>query len=237
MLGRWLRERRLRRLRDRARTLDPAALADDVADIETAARESDGRARTLAVEALSALARAGPGSGSGAESGKNPTGEEMSVPERAAAALVDALPFGNEALAADALRTLRYVVTERPASGVADRLDGPFAAAVDDWDHAAHRRVCVDAGVLLRAGVTMPETRAALWTALEGGPPEVRTNASLAYLQVAATPGALDDPGAVAAELRSVASGRDPFPSQGAAARALADGRTVDGAARLLSKA
>jgi len=203
-----------------------------VADLRTAAREGDDRARTLAVEALSALARGGSGSG---DEGDGSTDEE-SVPERAAAALVDALPFENDALDADALRTLRYVVTERPDSAAADRLDGPFAAAVDDWDHAAHRRVCVDAGVLLRAGVAMPATRAALWTALEGGPPEVRANASLAYLQVAATPAVLDDPSAVAAELESVATGRDPFPSEGSAARALADGRTVQEAARLLSE-
>ena len=231
MLERWLQERRLRRLRDRARTLDPPALADDVDDLRTAAREGDGRARTLAVEALSALARAG--DGSGAES----DGDGTDVPERAAAALVDALPVGDDALEADTLRTLRYVVTERPDSGVADRLDAPVAAAVDDWDHAAHRRVCVDAGVLLRAGVALPEARAALWTALEGGPPEVRANASLAYLQVAATPGVLDDPAAVAAELGSVTAGRDPFPSRGSAARALADGRTVQEAARLLPEA
>ncbi len=234
MLGRWLQERRLRRLRDRARTLDPPALADDVADLRTAAREGDDRTRTLAVEALSALARAG--AGDGGEDEQPPT-REASVPERATTALVDALPFADDALAADALRTLRYVVTERPDSAVADRLDAPFAAAVDGWDHAAHRRVCVDAGVLLRAGVAMPETRAALWTALEGGPPAVRTDASLAYLQVAATPGVLDDPAAVAAGLHSVAAGREPFPPQGSAARALADGRTVEEAARLLSEA
>jgi len=230
VLGRWLRERRLRRLRDRARTLDPAALSDDVEDLRTAARESDGHARTLAVEALSALARAGDGDG-------ETVAGAVSVPERAATALVESLPLEEGTLTADTLRTLRYVVTERADSAAADRLDGPFAAAVDDWDHAAHRQVCVDAGVLLRAGVAMPETRAALWTALTEGSPEVRANASLAYLQVAADPTTVEHPAAVAAELRSVATGRGEFPSPGSAARTLADGRTVSEAARLLSEA
>ncbi len=236
MLGRWLRKRRLRRLRDRARTLDPEALSDDVEDLRNAAQDGDERALTLAIEALSALARAGSGS-SAVDENRGGAGRDESVPERATAALVDVLPLEKDTLEADALRTLRYVVTERPDSAVADRLDAPFATAVDDWDHAVHRRVCVDAGVLLRAGVAMPETRTALRTALDGGPPEVRTNASLAYLQVAATPAVVDDPGAVAAELRSVAAGRDPFPPPGSAARALADGHTVAEAADLLSEA
>lgn len=224
-MRRWLRTHRLRRLRDRARTLDPAALTGEVDALQTAARDGDDRTRRLAVEALTALARSTPDEDGAA-----------SVPERAAVALSEILPV-DDALTADALHTLRYVVTERPDSVVVDDLDAPFAAAVDDWDHAAHRGVCVDAGVLLRAGVAMPATRSALWTAVESGPPAVRADASLAYLQVADTPETVDDPGAVAAELRSVAAGRDPFPSPGSPARTLAGGRTVGEAARLFETA
>lgn len=198
-------------------------LADEVPALRAAALEGSDGDRTLAVEGLAALARADGGS---------------SVPDRAATALVETLPALDDGLAADVLRTLRYVAVERPDAPVRGRLDEPVAAAVDDWDHAAHRRVCVDAGALLGAGVSMPATRETLRVALETGPPAVREHAALAFLQVADRPEALDDPAAVAEGLRAAVRGREePLPAPGTAARTLADGRTVSEAARLLSVA
>jgi len=244
VLGRWLRERRLQRLRDRARTLDPPALADDLDDLRDAAADGDERTRALAVEALAALARAGGGTDDlrarGGASQTTASGDPSPpVPERAAVALAAALPVDDDGTEADVIRTLRYVVTERAGTAVGgDRLDGACAAAVDDWDHAAHRRICVDAGVLLRAGVSLPATRGALWTALSEGPPSVRRNAALAYLQVTEAPGVVDDPAAVAAELRTVVTEhRETLPATGTAARALAGGRTVREAAERFGSA
>jgi len=238
VLGRWLRERRLRRLRDRARTLDPPALADDLDDLREAAADGGEQTRALAVEALAALARSGGGDARRADdvdddTTDGPARDGRSVPERAADALAAALPVADDAAESTVVRTLRYVATERSGGVVdGDRLDDPCAAAVDDWNHAAHRRVCVDCGVFLRAGLAMPATRKALWTALSAGSPPVRRNAALAYLQVADASAVVDDPAAVATELQAVVAGRnEPLPATGTAARALAGGRTVSEAA------
>lgn len=233
MFGRWLRERRVRRLRDRARTLGTADLADDVDTLRTAAVEGEGRRQTLAVEALSALARGG--------TAPRADGDESdaSVADRAAAALVAALPATDDRLAADTLRTLRYVVDERPGAVAVGRLDEPLAALVDDWEHAAHGAVTLDAGALLGGTEPdLPATRAALWAALDGGTPAVREHAATAYLQVADRPDRLADPAAVADALRSVVQGRTaPLPPEGSVARTLAGGRTVSDAVRLLDPA
>lgn len=260
MIRGWLRERRARRLRDRARTLEPAALADDVDDLAETAASADGETRALAVEALGALARggtdprdeigaAGSADGEGASASGNDVDRDATadeganadensddpVPERAAVALAAALPLSDDEVEADALQTLRYVVAERPATAATEHLDAPLAAAVDDWDHAVHRQVTLDAGVLLGAGVSLPQTRAALWAALDGGPPAVRDHAALAYLQVADRPDVLEDRAAVAAALREVARGREgAWPPEGSPARTLAGGRTVREAADLI---
>lgn len=251
MIRGWLRERRARRLRDRARTLDPAALTDEVDDLADVATNADGETQALAVEALAALARGGadprderaePGPEESAPGSDGDGGGDErpgdAVPERAAVALAAALPLSDDELEADAVQTLRYVVTERPATAVTGRLDASLAAAVDDWGHTAHRQVTLDAGVLLGDGVRLPETRAALWAALDGGPPAVREHAALAYLQVADRPDVLEDRTTVAAALRAVARGRDEsLPPEGSAARTLAGGLTVREAADLIDGA
>ncbi len=242
MIRGWLRERRVRRLRNRARTLpaDEAASEADLATLATAVRDGDGdgERRALAVEALGALAR---GTVPGVDAADRSGGDPTSVPERAAVALADALPaVEDDELAARALRTLRFVVVERPDSAAADRLDAVCAAAVDDWDHAVHRQVTIDAGALLAAGADLSATRAALWTALDAGPPAVREDAALAYSLLAGDPDSVSNPDRVAAALGEVV--RDPpdddaFPPEGSAARTLADGLTVAEAAERFAAA
>lgn len=213
--GRWLRERRARRLLERARHgagVDEDAVAELV-DLCSA----DPGSRRMAAEALEALARRADPS-----------------PVRAAATdgLVELLNGEDPDLAAAAARALRYVALERP--GVVGRLDEPYAAILSEGDDDAGRDVAIDAGMVLsrvEAAADLPATREALRDALAGGSDRTRRDAALAYVLAADSVGEFDHPGEIAEGLAILESGVDgDLPAEGTTARGLAEGRTVEDA-------
>lgn len=210
--SRWLRARRARRLRDRARHgsgTDPEtveALSEFLA--------ADGPAREIAAEGLEVVAR---------------TGDDGSARAAATDRLVSTVGAENPDLAARAARSLRYVALRRP--GVVPRIDGPYADVLSDPRHGAHRPVAVDAGMVLSrvdgAAADLPATREALRETLLGGPDDARRHAGVAYAIAADRAGAFADPRTIAEGLAILGSRDGSIPASGSTARRLAEGRTV----------
>jgi len=212
--GRWLRQRRARRLLDRARHGPASRLDGEAVERLGALLEADG-SRQVAAEALEAIARAG-------EDG----------PVRAAATdlLVEVVADGDPDQQATAARSLRYVALRRPA--VVPRLDDPYAGILSDHRHGAHREVAVDAGMVLSrvdgAATDLPGTRETLREALVGGPDDARRAAAIAYVVAADRADDFDYPGSVAEGLAILRAETDgEFPAAETAERRLAEGRTV----------
>lgn len=213
----WIRRRRARRLERRARTLRPAELDDSTVYALAELASGDGETRFLAVEGLAAIAR---------------NGQRDPTRDRATEALLSVLREGDDDLQAVAARSLRYVALEREP--VVERLDGPFARILDRWDHAAHREVAADAGMLLarpNPRHDLPEVVTSLREALVGGPPAARGNAAVAYVLAAEHPDRFERPDHVAEHLAILGGDRDAaLPPPDDPVRTLAGGRTLDDA-------
>ncbi len=214
---RRLRERRARRLLARARHGDPDRLAGVVTDLGALANvDGRGRAATLAVEGLAAIAR---------------SENESQSRRRATDALVEVLADDDEALANAAAEQLGYVGLERPET--LDRLDPAYATVLADWDHLAHRRVAVDVAAIAvrhhRGGRDpLPVARRRLRECLLAGAREVRVDAASAYVVMADRPEVVDDAETVAGYLSILAGDLDrEVPAPDTQARRVADGRTV----------
>lgn len=220
---RW-RERRARRLLDRARSHEPAALDGIVPTLRGIVATDDGGARFRAVEALAAVAR---------------SGQAHPVRSRATDALVELLAEGSDPVRAAVSPEVRYVALERPA--VVPRIDEPFAAVLTDGGHAPRSRVATDAGILVAegdAGDDLPATMGALEELLVGGDPAARRAAVRAYLLVAGSPSAVPNPGTVAEHLAILGGELDePLVGADAHLRHLADGRTLADAAAAFAAA
>lgn len=211
--GRWLRDRRARRLLERARHA-PDVDEGLVEDLE-ALLPADPRSRRAAAEALESLARR-----------RDPSSARARATDR----LVDLLGDDDPALQAAAARALRYVALERP--DVVERLDDPYAAILGDGRHDAHREVAVDAGMVLSevtaAAEDLPATREALRETLAGGSDRDRRSAALAYVLAADRAGAFDHPGEIAEGLAILGSGIEgDLPAESTTVQSLAEGRTL----------
>jgi hypothetical protein len=211
---RWLRTRRARRLRRRARSLDPADADGVVEACRALANGRGGDERLLAVEGLEAVAR---------------KGTDHPVRDAAVDALLATVRGGGDRVGAAAVRSLRYVGLDREAA--VPRLDGPVSTALDRWDHPGHDRIAVDAGMLLgRADPRhdLPAVRETLLECLAGGPRDVREHAAVAYVLAADDPDRFDRPREVREHLsilRGAVDGELPAPDS--PARRLADDRTL----------
>lgn len=211
---RRLRDRRARRLLDRARSQSPEDLDGIVPALETIVAADDADARFRAVGALSALAR---------------RRQSHPVRERATDALVAILEDGTPAVQVAVSPELRHAALERPA--LVARLDEPYAGIVASGDHRARRRVTTDAGILLAdhgTDVDAPAVREALRELLVGGHREGRRTAATAYVLLAGSPSLVDDPGTVAEHLAILEGELDepPIPAD-SHLRPLADDRTL----------
>lgn len=217
ILHRRIRDRRARRLLDRARSRDPAELTGIVPDLEAIVSADDGSAQFTAVRALAAVAR---------------SDQSHPVRDSATDALIEALATGTESLQAAVGPELRYVALERPA--IVPRLDQPYADILLAPGTHASRRVAIDVGIL--TAVHGPETqlsgaREALQETLLGGTGPDRRAAGIAYVLMAGTPSVTDDPGPIAEHL-AILRGElevEQLPQKPHLQR-LADGRTLDDA-------
>lgn len=214
---RRLRDRRARRLLDRARSKSPPNLEGAVPSLQSIVEADEGDARFVAVQGLSAIAR---------------SEQSHPVRERAVDALLDLLAEGTDPVRQAVSPELRYVALERP--DVVARLDEPYAGVIESESGPARRQVATDAGVLLAerdADPPMPATLAALRRLLLGGAPSGRRAAARAYVLLAGTPSAVDEAGTVAEHL-AILRGEleEPLFAPDSHLAQVADGRTLDDA-------
>jgi len=220
---RRLRDRRARRLLNRARSQSPEDLAGIVPTLEAIVAADDADARFSAVRALSALAR---------------SQQSHAVRERATEALVGILEDGPPAVQAAVSPELRHAALERP--DLVGRLDDPYAGILATGDRRVRRRVAIDAGILLAehgTDVDAPATREALRDLLLGGDLAGRRNAAVAYLLLADSPSLVEESETVAEHLAILEGELDepPIPAN-SHLRPLADDRSLGEAIEAYAK-